>query len=37
MYVLHQLKKQIGKAMCVLLFDDFNGYSTSVKEINRLI
>ena len=23
--------------MCVFLFDVFNGYSTSVKEINRLI
>ena len=23
--------------MCVLLFDVFNGFSSSVKEINRLI
>ena len=35
MDVLLQLKKSIWKAMCVLLFDVFNGCSTSVKEINR--
>ena len=29
------LEKYIGKAMCVLLFDVFNGNSSSVKEINR--
>ena len=27
--------RQTGKAMCVLLFDVFNGYSTSFKEMNR--
>ena len=37
MDVLVQLKKQIGKAMCALLFDVFNGCSGSVKEINRSI
>ena len=38
MNVLPQLKKQIGKArMRVLLFDVFNGCSTSITEINRLI
>ena len=35
--VLHQLKKQTDKAICVFLFDVFNGFSTSIKEINRLI
>ena len=37
MVVLHQLKKQIGKEMSVLLFDVFNGCSTSIKDLNRLI
>ena len=32
-----QLKKYKGKAMCVLLLDIFNGCSSSIKEINRLI
>ena len=31
------LKKQIGKAMRALLFDVFNGCSSSVKEINKSI
>ena len=35
MDVLLQLKKHVGKAMCVLLFDAFNGCSTSIKETNR--
>ena len=35
MDVLLQLKKHVGKAMCVLLFDVFNGCSTSIKETNR--
>ena len=34
---LLQLKKETGKAMCVLLFDIFSGCSCSIKEINRLI
>ena len=34
MDVLLQLKKWIGKATCILLFDVFNGCSTSIKEIN---
>ena len=37
MDVPHQLKKWIGKAMFVLLFDVFNRCSTSINEINRLI
>ena len=37
MDILLQLKKEIGKARCVLLFGVFNGCSTSIKEINRLI
>ena len=36
MNVLLQLKKLIGKAMCVFLFV-FNRCSTSIKEIDRLI
>ena len=36
MDVIYQLKKQIGKTISVLLFGwCFNGYSTSIKEINR--
>ena len=35
MDVLLQLKKEIGKAMCVLSFDVYNGCSTSIKEVNR--
>ena len=35
MDLLHQLNIQIGKAVCVPLFDAFNGYSTSIKEVNR--
>ena len=35
MDVLVHLKKEIDKAVCVLLFDVFNGCSSSVKEINR--
>ena len=35
MDVLLQLIKYVGKAMCVLLFDAFNGCSTSIKETNR--
>ena len=35
MDVLHQLNIEIGKAVCVLLFDAFNGYSTTIKEVNR--
>ena len=35
--ILCQLKKYIGKAMCVLLLDVLNRCSTSIKEINRLI
>ena len=34
--VLVQLKKQKVKAMCIVLFDVFNGCSSSIKEINRL-
>ena len=34
---LLQLKKETGKAVCVLLFDIFSGCSCSIKEINRLI
>ena len=37
MGVLPQLKKQMGKAMSALLFDVFNGRSSSIKEINRFI
>ena len=37
MDVLLQLKIQIGKAMSVILFYVFNGCSSSIKEINRLI
>ena len=37
MDVLLQLKKWIGKAMYVLLFDVSNGCSSSIKETNRLI
>ena len=29
------IKEIIGKAMHVLLFDVFSGYSTSIKEINK--
>ena len=35
--ILCQLKKYIGKGMCVLLLDVLNRCSTSIKEINRLI
>ena len=35
MDILLQLKKWIGKAMCVLLFDVFNGCPTSIKEVKR--
>ena len=34
---LLQLKKWIGKAMSLFLFDAFNGCFSSIKEINRLI
>ena len=37
MDVLLQLKNYIGKAMCVLLFNTFNGCSSSIKEINWLL
>ena len=37
MNVLYQLNKQTGKAKIVLLFDVFNGFSISIKEINSLI
>ena len=37
MDVLLQLKNYIGKAMCVLLFNTFNGCSRSIKEINWLL
>ena len=37
MDVLLQLRKEIGKAMPVPLFDVFNGCSSSIKKINRLI
>ena len=32
-----RVKEIKGKAMCALLFDIFNGCSSSIKEINRLI
>ena len=35
MDILLQLKKQIGRAVCVLPFDIFNGCSTSIKEIDK--
>ena len=35
MDILLQLKKWIGKAMCVLLFDVFNKCPTSIKEVKR--
>ena len=30
-----QVQEKIGKAICVFLFDVFNGFSTSIKEINN--
>ena len=32
---LLQLKQQIDKAMCALLFDVFNGWSAPIKAVNR--
>ena len=37
MDILHQLEKWIGKPNYVHLFDVFNGCSTSIKQIDRLI
>ena len=35
--VLLQLKKKIGKTMCVLLFQVCNGLASSIKEAHSLI